>query len=105
MLRILNRYYPLRNIIFFFTEGLIIGVLGALIGTGISLASIPIVNAMKLTLPPGPGQTDRIPLMFAMSGGIVGLVMLVNVTSAALASLLPSWKASTQKIADSLRFS
>jgi ABC-type lipoprotein release transport system permease subunit len=43
--------------------------------------------------------------MFAMNVGIVLLVMCVNVTSAALASLFPSWKASRQKIADSLRFS
>jgi putative ABC transport system permease protein len=89
----------------FFTEGIIMGILGALMGIIIALALIPLVNSLKLNLPPGPGQTDPIPLMFAMNGWIVLLVMFVNAGSAALASLFPSWKASRQKIADSLRFS
>jgi putative ABC transport system permease protein len=89
----------------FFAEGLFLGLFGALFGTAVSLGLIPLINGLNITFPPGPGQVDRIPLVIQGDLGLIALVMLVNVVCAALASILPSWKASRQRIADALRFS
>jgi putative ABC transport system permease protein len=87
----------------FFTEGILLGLLGAALGTALALALIPLINAMGISFPPGPGQADRIPLMIRGDARVVLAVALVNVGCAALASILPAWKASRQRIADSLR--
>jgi len=87
----------------FLTEGVLIGVLGAAIGIIFSFIAIPIINALHITLPPGPGQDDPIPVFLVLDYATMWTVVAVDVVTSLLASLLPAYRGASKKIADSLR--
>ena len=92
---------PSRILSLFVTEGLLLGILGALAGTSLSLGMIYIMNIMTITfsfgrqenlvLQPGVGIADII--------AINAVVILVSV----LASLQPAWKAARMDPISALR--
>ena len=83
---------PRRILALFLTEGLLLGVLGSVIGSAVSLAAIYALNVWKISysfgqqqgllLSPAVGAQDVI--------SIAGMVIVVAI----LASLQPAWKAS-----------
>ena len=83
---------PRRILSLFLTEGLLLGVGGALLGTVISLAAIYALNVWKITF--NFGMQQGLVLSPAISPKdvliIVGLVVFMGL----LASLQPAWKAS-----------
>ena len=92
---------PRRILALFLTEGLLLGVLGSVIGTAISLAAIYVLNVWKISysfgqqqgllLSPAIGTQDVI--------SIAGMVIVVAI----LASLQPAWKASRMDPITALR--
>ncbi|MDH4262748.1 MAG: FtsX-like permease family protein [Spirochaetia bacterium] len=88
----------------FLAEGFIIGLFGALAGIFISLILMPWINAMHLSLPPGPGQTKPTPIMFTQSSVVLINALLVNLVTAFLASILPARKGAKIRIIDALRY-
>jgi putative ABC transport system permease protein len=84
---------PRRILSLFLTEGLLLGVGGAALGTAISLVVIYALNIWKLSLKFGM-QSSPVTLSPAVSvadvATIAGLVIVMSV----LASLQPAWKAS-----------
>lgn len=88
----------------FMIEGLLIGVLGAGLGTAVALSLAALINSAGLTWIP-PGQVDPIPLVIhvfndpaLIVGAFVGLVAV-----AALSSLLPARRAARMEVVDALR--
>ncbi len=86
----------------FLAEGLLTGVLGAvlglLVGNGLGL----LLNALNIQVPPPPGNLDGFPLrVLFVPKLMVGSSLMVIFTLAA-ASLLPSVRASRLKIVESL---
>jgi putative ABC transport system permease protein len=83
---------PGRILALFITEGLLLGLGGAALGTAISLAAIYALNIWKVTVHFGMQQAILLsPAVAAMD--IVTIVAMV-VIMALLASLQPAWKAS-----------
>ena len=92
---------PKRVLSLFLAEGLILGILGAAAGSGLSLAAIWALGAAKITFNFGQQQG----LLLAPSIGaadvlvISGIVVLVAIA----ASLQPAWKASRMDPIEALR--
>ena len=93
----------LQIILQFLTEGLLLGLLGALTALILSLVLIPLINALGIELPPGPGQSDPIPVHIQPEALTVLWIMLMNAVIATAASLPPSLRAVRISIAEALR--
>ena len=83
---------PSRILALFVTEGLLLGLLGSLIGTAISIATIYILNVRTLTF--SFGRQENLVLQPTISTSDVIFIAVVVVIVAVLASLQPAWKAS-----------
>jgi putative ABC transport system permease protein len=83
---------PRRILSLFLTEGLLLGVGGAALGTTISLAVIYALNLRKLTF--SFGQQQNLVLSPTISATDVLTIAAMVVTMALLASLQPAWRAS-----------
>ncbi len=83
---------PRRILALFLTEGLLLGVGGAALGTLISLAVIYALNVRKLTF--NFAMQQGLVLSPAVSAADVAAIAALVVVMALLASLQPAWKAS-----------
>jgi putative ABC transport system permease protein len=84
---------PRRILSLFLTEGLLLGVGGAALGTVISLTAIYVLNIWKVSFHFGM-QQDAIRLSPAVSATDIVSIAAMVVIMALLASLQPAWKAS-----------
>jgi putative ABC transport system permease protein len=84
---------PGRILSLFLTEGLLLGVGGAALGTVISLAVIYALNVWKVSIHFGM-QEQAIRLSPTISAGNIVTIAAMVVIMALLASLQPAWKAS-----------
>ncbi len=84
---------PRRILSLFLTEGLLLGVGGAALGTAISLVAIYALNVWKVSIHFGM-QRDAIQLAPAVSATDIVTIVAMVVIMALLASLQPAWKAS-----------
>jgi putative ABC transport system permease protein len=84
---------PRRILSLFLTEGLLLGLGGAALGTAISLAAIYALNIWKVSIHFGM-QQEAIRLSPAVSAADVATIVAMVVVMALLASLQPAWKAS-----------
>jgi len=83
---------PRRILALFLTEGLLLGVGGAAIGTGISLVVIYALNVWKITF--NFARQQGLVLTPTISVRDVVIVAVLVIVMALLASLQPAWKAS-----------
>jgi putative ABC transport system permease protein len=83
---------PSRILALFVTEGLLLGLLGSLIGTIISIVTIYILNIRTLTF--SFGRQENLVLQPSIDASDVIFIAAVVVIVAVLASLQPAWKAS-----------
>jgi putative ABC transport system permease protein len=84
---------PRRILSLFLTEGLLLGLGGAVLGTAISLAAIYALNVWKVSFHFGM-QREPILLAPAVSAMDIVSIAAMVVVMALLASLQPAWKAS-----------
>lgn len=86
----------------FLTEGLLTGVLGAvlglLVGNGLGL----LLNALNIQVPPPPGNLNGFPMRVLFVPKLMAGSSLMVIFTLAAASLLPSVRASRLKIVESL---
>jgi len=92
---------PSRILSLFVTEGLLLGILGATIGTLFSLAAIYIMNIMTITF--SFGRQENLVLEPAISITEIITICSVVILVAVLASLQPAWKASRMDPITALR--
>lgn len=83
---------PRRILSLFLTEGLLLGLGGALLGTAISLVAIYALNVWKITF--NFARQQGLVLSPAISVRDVAIIVGMVVLMALLASLQPAWKAS-----------
>jgi putative ABC transport system permease protein len=88
----------------FLLEGVFMGIIGVTIGTLLAIVLIPMINSLGLTLPPGPGQDDPIPIELMTDSTVIWLVIIGMVGLTFFSSLLPSFRATRLKIVDALRY-
>jgi putative ABC transport system permease protein len=91
-----------RLLLNFLYEGLIIGILGALLGLLIAYGLAEVINKIRIMMPPPPGRTngypllvDTVPMMF------LGVFILMSMTTV-VSTIIPALKASRLKIVDAL---
>ncbi|MDT7837684.1 ABC transporter permease [Aquabacterium sp. OR-4] len=88
----------------FVTEGLVLGMAGAVAGITSALVISWIVNSLQLTWLP-PGGSERLPLTVRVwgQGGMIALTAVGLVVIAALSAWWPARRAAQLKIVDALR--
>lgn len=92
---------PSRILSLFLAEGFLLGLVGAVIGTTLSLGAIMALNALKLTI--SFGRQDNMVLEPTIDMGSVLTISLVVIAVAVLASLQPAFKASRMDPIEALR--
>jgi putative ABC transport system permease protein len=85
----------------FLSEGFLIGLVGTVLGTLISLAAVGALHAMTITF--SFGRQDDLVLAPTISTGDVVSTGLMTILVAVLASLQPAWKASRMDPIKALR--
>jgi len=92
---------PRRILALFLTEGLLLGVLGSVVGTAVSLGGIYALNVWKISYNFGQQQG----LLLAPAIGVQDVVSIAGMVFvvAILASLQPAWKASRMDPITALR--
>lgn len=92
---------PRRILALFLSEGLLLGIVGTLIGTAISLGAIYALNLSKITFSFGQQQGLLLAPAIGASDVITIAAMVIGV--AIIASLHPAWKASRMDPITALR--
>ncbi len=92
---------PATILALFVSEGFLLGFVGTVIGTAISLAAIGIANRMTFTI--AFGRQDNLILVPSISAADVIVTGLLTILVAVLASLQPAWKASRMNPIKALR--
>ena len=86
----------------FMTEGVIIGVLGAVAGVIVGNLLGVLINVSGLHMPPPPGYTVHIPFLVEHVPSLMIGSSLLVIVSLAFASILPAVRASRLQIAEAL---
>lgn len=92
---------PATILALFVSEGFLLGLVGTVIGTAISLVAIGIANRMTFTV--AFGRQDNLILVPTISATDVVVTGLLTIVVAVLASLQPAWKASRMNPIKALR--
>jgi len=87
----------------FIAEGLLLGVIGAMVGGMIGIGIAQVVSAIGIPMPPPPGQARGFRAGMIVTLPMVGTAFAIAVTTALVAALYPAWKASRTSIVDALR--
>jgi len=92
---------PATILALFVSEGFLLGLVGTVIGTAISLVAIGVANRMTFTV--AFGRQDNLILIPTISATDVVVTGLLTIVVAVLASLQPAWKASRMNPIKALR--
>ncbi|MBX9738316.1 MAG: FtsX-like permease family protein [Phycisphaerales bacterium] len=92
---------PRRVLSLFVAEGLILGVLGAVLGTALSVGAILAINAAQFTY--DFGQQQGIVMSATIAPQDVLTISIMAILVAVVASLQPAWKASRMDPVQALR--
>lgn len=95
-----SRFEIVRN---FLTEGLVLGLMGAVIGIALSVSLGSVLNSMHLNLPPGPGQDKPTPLAFRFTAALICNAAFMNIIIAFIASYFPARRGAKIAIVDALK--
>lgn len=92
---------PRRVLSLFVAEGLILGVVGAVTGTALSIGVVHAINAAHFTY--DFGQQQGLVMAASIAGRDIVTISLMVVLVAVVASLQPAWKASRMDPVQALR--
>lgn len=88
----------------FLFEGLFIGLLGAAVGVGLSLAlawGVDLIGGIEM--PPPPSMSDGYQAFFDMTPAVLGQATAIALVTALFSSLYPAWAASRVNIIEALQ--
>jgi len=91
-----------RLLVNFLYEGLIIGVLGALVGLVMAYGLAVLMNHVRIMMPAPPGSTNGYPLLIDTVPTMFASVFVLMALTTVISTLIPAFKASRLKIVDAL---
>ncbi len=92
---------PYKLLLLFLTEGMLMGIIGALIGSALSVATVWLINLTQITF--NFGQQKDILLVASVDYAQLAAVSLTVVAVAVAASIQPAFKASKMEPVKALR--
>jgi putative ABC transport system permease protein len=92
----------MRLLLNFLYEGLIVGVLGALLGLLIAYGLSMLINGTHIMMPAPPGRTTGYPLLVDTVPMVFGGVFLLMSLTTVVSTIIPAFRASRLKIVDAL---
>jgi putative ABC transport system permease protein len=95
-----DRRRILRNFIF---EGISLALIGGLVGIIVAMLLAFIITAIGFQMPPPPGMSKDWTVEIHATPRVVWNTLVIAIPSIILASIIPAWRASSQKIVDALR--
>jgi len=87
----------------FLSEGLILGIFGAVIGLILGFGLATLISAIGIPMPPPPGMDRALTGQIRVTPGLAFESLVLAVTTTLIASVYPAWKASRLVIVDALR--
>ena len=87
----------------FFSEGLLLALIGGASGLVIGLLLAKIISAIGIPMPPPPGRSVGYSGEILVTGRLLGGAFALAVGTTLFASLYPAWRASRLVIVDALR--
>ncbi len=87
----------------FLSEGLLLGIFGALIGLVLGLGLAMLISAIGIPMPPPPGMDRALIGQIRITPTLAFESLLLAVATTLIASVYPAWKASRLTIVDALR--
>ncbi|MDR0806408.1 MAG: ABC transporter permease [Enterobacteriaceae bacterium] len=89
----------------FLLEGIFIGIIGAIGSLVIGFAIAGVINIHGIAMPPSPGQSQGYTAFIKTNNvDLIWITLVLPVLTAALASILPSRRASKLNISDAFKF-
>ena len=86
----------------FLMEGGLIGLVGAGFGAVGAYAFAQFINRVGIMMPPPPGMNVKVPLQFAIDGGVFVVVIALLIVVGGVSAWYPSRQAVRQKIVEAL---
>lgn len=97
---------PLHVTRLFLTEGIFVGMIGAVGSLGIGYAIASVINLYGIAMPPSPGQTLGYTAFIKTSRPeLIWVTLVLPILTATGASVLPALRASRLNISDAFKFS
>ena len=87
----------------FFTEGLLVGVLGGGLGVVVGVIAAWALSSVGIPMPPPPGMDTGFVAEIRVTPSLVAITFLLVASATALAGAYPAWRASRLNIVDALR--
>jgi putative ABC transport system permease protein len=87
----------------FATEGVLLGLAGAVLGVVIGVALAYVISAVGIPMPPPPGMEHGYTGEIRLTAFVLITPFLIALVTTALAGVYPAWRASRLKIVDALR--
>jgi putative ABC transport system permease protein len=89
----------------FASEGIVLGIVGAILGAGIALASATVINFLGIPMPAPPGMSHGFDAGISVSALLIINAVTIGTLATAFAALPPSIRASRLPVVDALRAS
>ncbi|HTR79983.1 MAG TPA: FtsX-like permease family protein [Bacteroidota bacterium] len=93
---------PLRLMINFLYEGVIVGASGGAVGLVVALLLALLINALGIHMPAPPGSTRGYPLIVDLVPSLFIVVFFLITITTVISTIFPAYKASRLKIVDAL---
>jgi putative ABC transport system permease protein len=87
----------------FLCEGTLLGIVGAILGLGLSVALAYVISAIGIPMPPPPGMAHGYMGAIVITPRLAVQAVALAVGTAVAASAYPAWRASRLVIVDALR--
>ena len=85
-------------------ENALLGVVGAAVGMALGIALAVILSTIGIAMPPPPGSNSGYTASIRLVPWVIGAAAVTGAVAAALAAILPGWRAARMPVVEALRY-